>query len=131
MLKKIFVVLVLYVIGHMIYDQVLRSRSSGASDKDMQRLVKEMNEKLPQTVGNMRLERVVYADKVMHYAGTIPGNSPLTEAAKAEFQKKLKSMYCSGTGMRKGGVSVEYTMTSVSMTGAESFSVSARPEDCQ
>ena len=104
---------------------------SGASDKDMQRLVTEMNQKLPQTVGDVRLEKVVYADKVMHYAGTIPGNSQLTEAAKAEFQKKLKSMYCSNAAMRKGGVGVEYTMSSVSMTGTERFSVSAKPEDCK
>ena len=107
------------------------SDKADKADKDMQRLVTEINQKLPQTVGDVRLEKVVYADKVMRYAGTIPGNSQLTEAAKAEFQKKLKSMYCSNAVMRKGGVSVEYTMSSVSMTGTERFSVSAKPEDCK
>jgi len=132
MLKKILVVGVVIIIGKL----AIPILSAKNTDKNMAEIIRKANEKLPQTVGNMRMEKVDYSNQVIRYSGTVLGGQGLSEEMKDDFQKQLKGIYCQTKAFKKANIGVEYSFRSLIMKNIndkmsdETWVTSFQPENC-
>jgi hypothetical protein len=111
MLKKILILVVLIALGKT----AVQSFSAKNIEQNMAKIMAEINGKLPRTEGNMRLEKVEYANHVIRYSGTVLGGQGLSGEMKNDFEKQMKTIYCQNTEFKKANVSVEFSLRSLIM----------------
>ncbi|MDQ3060742.1 MAG: hypothetical protein M3R45_14685 [Pseudomonadota bacterium] len=132
MLKKILICGAVIILGKA----AIEMSSVKNTDKNITKILKDINEKLPQTVGNMRMEKVDYVNHVIRYSGTVLGGQGLTEEMKDDFQKQFKVLYCETKAFKKANIGVDYSARSLIMKGIndklsdETWVASFRPEHC-
>lgn len=132
MLKKILILGAVIILGKT----AIEMSSAKNADQNMTKILKEVNEKLPQTVGNMRMEKVDYSNHVIRYSGTVLGGQGLTEERKDELQTQLKGFYCQNKAFKKANIGVEYSFRSLIMKNIndklsdETWVTGFRPEHC-
>ena len=148
MLKMLIIVAVLGVGGKIMWDRTSKAQAAkkeeaaqyaaGKTSRDVEKMVQNINESMPQSYGGgkMRLEKVVYANNVLRYSGTILVKvdlSNISDDMKWDIQKEMKGMYC-GSEMRKANIEVEYAWsappTSLSDLRTQTFVTSVKPESC-
>ena len=103
MLKNIIILIVLIALGKT----AIQSFAAKNNEQNMAKIMAEINEKLPQTEGNMRLEKVEYANHVIRYSGTVLGGQGLSGEMKNDFEKQMKTIYCQNTEFKKANISIE------------------------
>lgn len=111
MLKNIMILVVLIALGKT----AIQSFAAKNNEQNMAKIMAEINGKLPQTEGNMRLEKVEYANHVIRYSGTVLGGQGLSEEMKNDFEKQMKTIYCQNTEFKKANISIEYSLRSLIM----------------
>jgi len=132
MLKKILILGAVIILGKTAIETV----SAKNTEQNMTKIMKEINEKLPQTVGNMRMEKVDYSNHVIRYSGTVLGGQGLSEGMKDDFQKQMKIVYCQTKAFKKANIGVEYSFRSLIMKNIndklsdETWVASFQPENC-
>jgi hypothetical protein len=132
MLKIVLICVVLYVLAQVASDWFVRSQAVKHADKNMAKIVEEMNRNLPQTNEFMQIEKVEYADRIMRYSGTVLGRQTLTEAFKTSTQQQLKKFYCDRAEFRRAKVSVSFSFRDTVSRGSGSpWSSMVGPEDCK
>ena len=139
---RTFVIIILVLVaGKFAYDSIgskaAKPLAAASTERQMVRIVEEMNRKLPMSNGVMQVERVEYSDQTLRYHGTLLNARPVEESAKAELQRKLSELYCRDRTLRDAKVSVEYAVKGVALKSIsdrvtdQSWRTTVRPEDCK
>lgn len=132
MLKKILILGVVIILGNAAF----RASSVKNKEQDITKILKDVNEKLPQTVGNLRMEKVEYSNHVLRYSGTVLGGQGLRKEMKDEFERQFKVFYCQNKAFKDANVGVEYSFRSLIMKDIndklsdETWVTGFRPEHC-
>ncbi|QTD46025.1 hypothetical protein [Ottowia testudinis] len=132
MWKWVLIAALAYVGFSMFGDRFSEKANARKLDANMSKLADELNRQLPMTVGAMRMDRVAYADHVMHYEGTTLPGKDLTDDEKKNAKKQLMGMYC-GNAFAKAKIGVEYTVKvspTFNDTRPKPWTVAIGPSDC-
>ncbi len=124
MFKLFMILAVAFGIGKLVLDRFAdKARSAGpatvfdspaAIDAKMAKLVDEMRTRLPTKVGNVRVDNVEYANRVMTMHGMLTENATVTDDDKREIRKSLTAKYCAEkNGVMKYGVSLDYSLRTI------------------
>ena len=137
MLKKIMLLVVVYVICHVAYDAMMRRKPSAATiDKNMTKIAVEVNAKLPRTEGPMRIDSVDYSERMMRFSVTVLEGNELDKSFKDHARKVVVDLYCANPRSIELGIGVEYTFKKAGLKSFnskvtyEEWSTTAGPENC-
>lgn len=134
-MKKLGVLLILFVLGKVGYDQFMRSmaqRNAGKVDEQMEKLADELNAKMPATGPLVKLTKVEYSQRVLRFSGMVTSDA-LSAKTKADFAASARSEYCAGK-FTQARVGVDYEVLgpprNINDLSRESWLLSLRPENC-
>lgn len=109
-MKKLLIWGLVIVVGKAGFDSFIRSREDKSVDRALEEVAKELNMKMPHDMGDsIRVEKVEYSNRVVHYSGRVLGTKGLTDEVKNGFQQQAEIIYCRNDYFRKVSVSVEYS----------------------
>lgn len=135
-MKKLLIFIVLSAICTVAFNRWQQYRAVHDADKNMVRVVAEMNGKLPMDDGVMRVEKVEYAARVLRYSGTLLKAEDMTAAWKTSMRGRLQERYCGSKVFRTAKVSVAYEIakagprTLSEKVNPETWTTTVGPDDC-
>ena len=137
-MKKLLLFFIIAVVGKVAFDRFMIHNSAAKVDENMTKIAAELNQKLPMTQDQLRLERVEYSDRTLRYQAATLQGTELSAEAKAAMQQNLRAGYCNSNAqaIKKLGVAVEYAVRKDGIANIndkvrnETWSVKLRPQDC-
>lgn len=138
-MKKLLLFIAVAVAGKVAFDAFMNRVPSAATvDKNMTRIAAELNQKLPMTQDNFRIERVEYSDRTLRYYGATLQGTEMTDQAKTRMRQNFAAGYCNSGDqiLRKYKVAVAYEIRKDGIASIsdkvrhDPWSVTVRPEDC-
>jgi hypothetical protein len=134
-MKKLGVLVILFVLCRIGYDQYMRSmaqRNARKVDEQMARIADELNAKMPVAGPLVKITKVEYAQHVLRFSGMVTAQA-LSAETKAGFSTSARSEYCSGKFVQ-AKVGVDYEVLGpphdINDLTRESWVLSLRPESC-
>lgn len=131
-MKKLLVLILIAIAGKFGWDRF----NAQKADQDMDRIVSELNGKLPMSTQYIRLDRVEYSGRTLRYHGTLLTGHEFTEQLQGVVRGQLQATYCGHDALKKRQVGVEYAFTQIGIQNindkvqAKDFRIAVGPENC-
>ena len=142
MKKLILWLIVLYVLGQVGYDMLMRNKAKNM-DKYMEQIASEMDAKTPFEGPNLTVTKVAYSERTLRLTAHITSEAwslatqseSTSSQLKTEITNAVRAQYCATDTFRKYNVSNEYELFGPprgfnDIKRDRWFVLKLRPEDC-